>query len=107
MALKDVYKYINTNLNLSFELSEDIEDGLVFGCQDLIEDMEKDIEKYGKDQMVRLYPDTLGITLVFDSYEIIDENTKTTDYKPYIDLTLGQALNVYKLQDGESINIEN
>ena len=87
MALKDAYKYINTNLNLSFELSEDIEDGLVFGCQDLIEDMEKDIEKYGKDQMVRLYPDTLGITLVFDSYEIIDENTKTTDYKPYIDLT--------------------
>ena len=43
MALKDAYKYINTNLNLSFELSEDIEDGLVFGCQDLIEDMEKDI----------------------------------------------------------------
>lgn len=107
MALKDAYKYINTNLNLSFELSEDIEDGMVFGCQDLIEDIEKDVEKYGKDQMVRLYPDTLGIILVFDSYEIIDENTKTTNYKPFIDLTLGQVLNIYKLQDGESINIEN
>lgn len=107
MALKDAYKYINTNLDLSFELSEDIEAGLVFGCDDLIDDMKKDIAKYGQDQMVRLYPDTLGIILVFDSYEIIDGNPKPTNYKPFIDVTLGQALNIYKLQDGEAINIEN
>ncbi|MFQ6791590.1 hypothetical protein [Thomasclavelia sp.] len=110
MALKDAYSYINTNLNLSFKLNEEVDPEIYYGCDDLIEDMEADIEKYGKDQMIRLYPDVLQDTLIFDNYVIKNDELTDDDYRPFIDLTFKQALNVYKLQNGkanENLNIEN
>ncbi|WP_294578298.1 hypothetical protein [uncultured Thomasclavelia sp.] len=100
MALKNAYMYINTNLNLPFTLSEEIDENLIYGCDDLIEDLQKDIEKYGKEQMARLYPDSLREVIIFDNYKIINDNT--AENSAYIDLTLGQLLNIYKLQNSHA-----
>lgn len=101
MTIRDAERYVKQNIDNSF-IVQNINKSI--DSIQIIEDIEELITIYNKDRECRLFYDIYEGAIIFIAIELLDEYSTdydTDDYN-YVHTNLGNALQVFKLQNKKS-----